>query len=141
MSRKAKKNQRTSSENPMTSPQSSQSSGSSMQSSVTSMMNSTKEALGSVASTANNHRVLVGSILAGCGAGIALLATDSGRRIRSSVSDQIGTLYGQVSEQVSSKWEQLRSATQNMISGEDMIEDTDLDLEAERIQDRSRFAA
>jgi hypothetical protein len=112
-----------------------------MQSTMSSVMDSTKSTLSSAASMANNHRMLIGSMLAGCGAAIALFGTESGRRLRSSVGEQVGSLSSQVSSQLSNGWDQVKSLTQQMISGEEMIEDIELEFESERSQDRTRRVA
>jgi hypothetical protein len=85
--------------------------------------------------------MLIGSVLAGCGAGIALFATESGRRLRSSVGEQVSSLSSQLTEQASGVWGQLKSTTQKMLSSEEMVEDTVLDFESERSSSRTRRAA
>ena len=142
MSRKHRKNQRTSLESTRSeSPRRLQSVTSSIQSTASSVMDSTKSTLSSAASTANNHRVLIGSVLAGCGAVVALFATQSGRRLRSTIGEQISSLSSQVTEQASGIWSQVKSKTQSMLSSEEMVEDIELDFESEGRSSRTRRAA
>ena len=142
MSRKSRKHQRTSSESVRSeSPRKLQAVTSSIQSTASSVMDSTKSTVSSAASMANNHRVLIGSVLAGCGAAIALFGTESGKRIRSSVGDRVGSLSSQVSEQASGVWGQLKGAAQRILSSEEKVEDIELDLESERSHGRTRRAA
>jgi hypothetical protein len=138
-SRKSRKTSMASQRQRSETPQNVQSTSGSTQSTASSVMSSTRSTLSSAASTANSHRVLIGSVLAGCGAGIALFATESGKRLRGSVGERIGSLSSQVTEQASNVWGQVRDVSQRMLSGEDMVEDTE--LERERSQSRTRRAA
>src|SRR3954452_6535862 len=87
------------------------------ESSNTDVTSTAKETLDTVIDTISNNKLLIGGIAAGCGAAIFLLATDSGKRVRSEIQNRAEDVYDVVSEQLTSRWEQLNSLVQNVISG------------------------
>jgi hypothetical protein len=86
----------------------------SQMSSTSDISSTAKESLNSVASTVNNNKALIGSIAGACGAAIFLLATESGRSIRSGIQSRAVDLYDYVSDQVSTGMDKVRDLTQNM---------------------------
>jgi hypothetical protein len=79
---------------------------------------SAKQGLDSVIGTVNNNKLLIGSIAGACGAAIFVLATATGRRLRSGIQTRSVDLYDFMSDQVSNGWCRLRDLTQNMLSSE-----------------------
>ena len=75
----------------------------------TDIRSTAKDTLDTVMETVNNNKLLIGSIAAGCGVAIFLLATETGKRLRNDIQDASLDLYDYVSEQVT-----------NMLSGKDV---------------------
>src|SRR5689334_1398158 len=70
-----------------------------------------------VVETVKNNKLLIGSIAAGCGAAIFILATDSGKRLRNQIQERAVDVYDVVSEQLKNGWSQSRDVINNMLYG------------------------
>jgi hypothetical protein len=77
----------------------------------------TKKTVDTVLETLNNNKLLIGSIAAGCGAAIYILATESGGRLRNQIQDRTVDLYHFVSEQVKNGISQSRDLINEVLSG------------------------
>jgi hypothetical protein len=75
-----------------------------------------KDTIAKMGQTVNSNKLLIGSIAVGCGAAIFLIATDSGKRVRTQIKDRALDLYDDVSEQAVHQWNRLRDVVQDMLS-------------------------
>jgi len=76
---------------------------------------STEQPLDAVVGTVNNNKMLIGSIAGACGAGIFLLATDSGKRMRNGIQNRAAALYHDAFCRLSDGWDQMRGYAGNML--------------------------
>lgn len=79
-----------------------------------------KDTLDAVVETVSTNKLLIGSIAAGCGAAIFLLATEPGKRVRSEIHGKYLDLYDLVSVQMSNVSERLREIAKDLMSTEDV---------------------
>jgi len=84
-----------------------------------------KKTVNTVLETLNNNKLLIGSIAAGCGAAIFILATESGDRLRNEIQDRAVDLYDLVLEQVKNGISQSRDVINRMLSGSPVEEASD----------------
>jgi gas vesicle protein len=79
-----------------------------------------KDTLETVVGRIKDNKLLIGGIVAGCGAAaIFLLATDSGKQLRHRIRIGAEDLYDLVSEQVEDRLDQLHGVVRNMRSERD----------------------
>ena len=75
-----------------------------------------KGSVNSAIETANNNKLMLGSLLGAAGAAYFLLATDSGKRVRCGIQDRAMNLYDQVSDQVVDGIDRVRGLVGDMMS-------------------------
>ena len=75
-----------------------------------------KETVDSAMNTINNNKLLIGSIAVACGAAVYLLATESGRRVRTEIQDRVMDLYDSVSDQMVDSFDRVRSMISDIVS-------------------------
>jgi len=97
----------------------------------TDITNTAKDTLDSVVGTVNNNKILIGSIAGACGAAIFLLATDTGRRIRSGIQTRSVDLYDYVSDQVMNGVDWVQERAQSIMGRS----------ETEQLKNKTRRAA
>jgi len=93
---------------------------------VSNITDTAKDTIAKVGDTVSSNRLLIGGIAVGCGAAIYLLATDSGKRMRSQIQDRVLDAYDDISEQLAGQWDRLSGIAKNVLSetrGEDVSED------------------
>src|SRR5262249_4879044 len=75
-----------------------------------------KQTLDTAIDTINDNKLLIGAIAGACGAAIFLLATDSGRSIRTRIQDRVLDLYDYISDQVIDGVDRMRGIVEDMTS-------------------------